>query len=169
MTREIFSPALKHLHEKPQCVSHHCFHFIHKNSTYCCRNLVHAHFLVQCPCVIPSIWSLQMTTSTRASTLFMTKPLLKLSAKFSRSTNLVIWLSLLSLIYRSLIVTNLLFLLLLVLVLFLLLFIFFLRIYIYIFCRHALLFEDMGGEYNIPLAAHAKSIRDFDDGLTRGM
>lgn len=46
---------------------------------------------------------------------------------------------------------------------------FFLRIFIYIFCRHALLFEDMGGEYNIPLAAHAKSIRDFDDGLTRGM
>ncbi|KAM7494398.1 hypothetical protein LguiB_029007 [Lonicera macranthoides] len=36
-----------------------------------------------------------------------------------------------------------------------------------IFKKHALLFEDMGGEYNIPLAAHAKSIRDFDDGLTR--
>lgn len=36
-------------------------------------------------------------------------------------------------------------------------------------CRHALLFEDMGGEYNIPLAANAKSVRDFDEGLTRGI
>lgn len=36
-------------------------------------------------------------------------------------------------------------------------------------CRHALLFEDMGAEYNIPLAANAKSVRDFDEGLTRGM
>ena len=38
-----------------------------------------------------------------------------------------------------------------------------------LFCRHALLFEDMGGEYNIPLAANAKYVREFDDGLTRGM
>lgn len=37
------------------------------------------------------------------------------------------------------------------------------------FSRHALLFEDMGGEYNIPMAANAKSVREFDDGLTRGM
>ncbi|KAL8053312.1 hypothetical protein ABFX02_05G062600 [Erythranthe guttata] len=36
-----------------------------------------------------------------------------------------------------------------------------------IFKRHALLFEDIGGEYNIPLAANAKSVREFDDGLTR--
>ncbi|CAL0334275.1 unnamed protein product [Lupinus luteus] len=36
-----------------------------------------------------------------------------------------------------------------------------------IFKKHASLFEDMGGEYNIPLAANAKSVRDFDDGLTR--
>ncbi|KAK2981920.1 hypothetical protein RJ640_019140 [Escallonia rubra] len=36
-----------------------------------------------------------------------------------------------------------------------------------IFQKHALLFEDMGGEYNIPLAANAKSVRVFDDGLTR--
>ncbi|KAK4486558.1 hypothetical protein RD792_009243 [Penstemon davidsonii] len=36
-----------------------------------------------------------------------------------------------------------------------------------IFMRHALLFEDIGGEFNIPLAANAKSIREFDDGLTR--
>ncbi|XP_035543345.1 embryogenesis-associated protein EMB8-like isoform X2 [Juglans regia] len=36
-----------------------------------------------------------------------------------------------------------------------------------IWVRHALLFEDMGGEYNIPLAANAKSVRDFDEGLTR--
>ncbi|XP_068634092.1 embryogenesis-associated protein EMB8-like isoform X2 [Aristolochia californica] len=36
-----------------------------------------------------------------------------------------------------------------------------------IFKKHALLFEDIGGDYNIPLAANAKSVRDFDDGLTR--
>lgn len=36
-----------------------------------------------------------------------------------------------------------------------------------IFKKHELLFEDMGGEYNIPLAANAKSVRDFDEGLTR--
>lgn len=40
---------------------------------------------------------------------------------------------------------------------------------IFCFCSHALLFEDIGGEYNIPLAANAKSVRDFDQGLTRGM
>lgn len=39
---------------------------------------------------------------------------------------------------------------------------------IYVLCRHALLFEDMGGEFNIPLAAKAKSVREFDEGLTRG-
>lgn len=33
--------------------------------------------------------------------------------------------------------------------------------------NHAILFEDMGGEYNIPLAANAKSVREFDEGLTR--
>ena len=31
-----------------------------------------------------------------------------------------------------------------------------------------MLFEDIGGDYNIPLAANAKSVREFDDGLTRG-
>ncbi|KAK0587716.1 hypothetical protein LWI29_027538 [Acer saccharum] len=36
-----------------------------------------------------------------------------------------------------------------------------------IFKKHALLFEDMGGEYNIPSAANAKSVREFDEGLTR--
>ncbi|KAL9439678.1 hypothetical protein AB3S75_025189 [Citrus x aurantiifolia] len=36
-----------------------------------------------------------------------------------------------------------------------------------IFKKHALLFEDVGGEFNIPLAANAKSVRQFDDGLTR--
>ncbi|KAJ8768429.1 hypothetical protein K2173_021582 [Erythroxylum novogranatense] len=36
-----------------------------------------------------------------------------------------------------------------------------------IFKRHALLFEDMGGEFNIPLAANAKSVREFDNALTR--
>lgn len=35
-------------------------------------------------------------------------------------------------------------------------------------CRHALLFEDIGGDYNIPMAANAKTVRDFDEGLTRG-
>ncbi|CAA7399800.1 unnamed protein product [Spirodela intermedia] len=36
-----------------------------------------------------------------------------------------------------------------------------------IFKKHSLLFEDMGGEYNIPLAANAQSVRDFDEALTR--
>ncbi|KAG8382564.1 hypothetical protein BUALT_Bualt05G0090500 [Buddleja alternifolia] len=36
-----------------------------------------------------------------------------------------------------------------------------------IFKRHALLFEDIGGEFNIPLVANAQSVREFDDGLTR--
>lgn len=36
-----------------------------------------------------------------------------------------------------------------------------------IFNKHALLFEDLHGEYNIPLAANAKTVRDFDQGLTR--
>uniref|UniRef100_A0A2P2JF53 Embryogenesis-associated protein EMB8 n=1 Tax=Rhizophora mucronata TaxID=61149 RepID=A0A2P2JF53_RHIMU len=33
--------------------------------------------------------------------------------------------------------------------------------------KHALLFEDMDGEYNIPLAAKARSVREFDEALTR--
>lgn len=33
--------------------------------------------------------------------------------------------------------------------------------------KHALVFEDMGGEFNISLAANAKSVKQFDDGLTR--
>ncbi|TYH98801.1 hypothetical protein ES332_A11G021900v1 [Gossypium tomentosum] len=37
-----------------------------------------------------------------------------------------------------------------------------------IFKRHILLFEDIGGEYNIPLALNARQVRDFDEGLTRG-
>lgn len=37
------------------------------------------------------------------------------------------------------------------------------------FCRHALLFEDIGGEYNIGLATNANTVREFDDALTRGM
>ncbi|KAF3773189.1 Embryogenesis-associated protein [Nymphaea thermarum] len=32
---------------------------------------------------------------------------------------------------------------------------------------HTLLFEGIGGEYNIELTANAKSVREFDDGLTR--
>ncbi|CAL5407076.1 unnamed protein product [Camellia sinensis] len=36
-----------------------------------------------------------------------------------------------------------------------------------IFKTHSLLFEDMGGEYNIELAANAKSVKEFDEGLTR--
>jgi predicted alpha/beta-fold hydrolase len=35
--------------------------------------------------------------------------------------------------------------------------------------KHAALFTNIGGEYNIPKATVAKSVRDFDDGLTRGM
>lgn len=36
-----------------------------------------------------------------------------------------------------------------------------------IFKKHASLFECMGGDYNISKAASAKTVRDFDDGLTR--
>ncbi|XP_074588564.1 embryogenesis-associated protein EMB8-like [Curcuma longa] len=36
-----------------------------------------------------------------------------------------------------------------------------------IFKKHALLFEGLGGEYNIPMAANARSVREFDEGLTR--
>ncbi|CAN1266781.1 Embryogenesis-associated protein EMB8 [Linum perenne] len=36
-----------------------------------------------------------------------------------------------------------------------------------IFKKHALLFEDIGGEFNIELAANARTVREFDDGLTR--
>ncbi|XP_071693411.1 embryogenesis-associated protein EMB8-like [Rutidosis leptorrhynchoides] len=36
-----------------------------------------------------------------------------------------------------------------------------------IFKKHALLFEEMSDDYNIPAAANCKSIREFDDGLTR--
>ncbi|CAA2984086.1 Hypothetical predicted protein [Olea europaea subsp. europaea] len=36
-----------------------------------------------------------------------------------------------------------------------------------IFKKHALLFEDIGGEYDIPMTANAKSVREFDEGLTR--
>ncbi|KAI4312686.1 hypothetical protein MLD38_037487 [Melastoma candidum] len=35
-----------------------------------------------------------------------------------------------------------------------------------IFERHLLLLEDMGGEYNIPLAVNVKTVKDFDEGLT---
>ncbi|KAK1438561.1 hypothetical protein QVD17_04370 [Tagetes erecta] len=36
-----------------------------------------------------------------------------------------------------------------------------------IFKKHALLFEEIGGEYNIPAAANCKSVREFDEALTR--
>ncbi|KAM7255813.1 hypothetical protein ACFE04_011554 [Oxalis oulophora] len=36
-----------------------------------------------------------------------------------------------------------------------------------IFKKHALLFEDIGGEYNIPLAANCQTVREYDDGITR--
>eukprot|EP00897_Mesotaenium_endlicherianum_P004421 jgi/Mesen1/4006/ME000211S03190 len=36
-----------------------------------------------------------------------------------------------------------------------------------IFKKHAPLFEEIGGEFDIPLVARAKSVRDFDQGLTR--
>ncbi|GJR08588.1 reverse transcriptase [Tanacetum coccineum] len=36
-----------------------------------------------------------------------------------------------------------------------------------IFKRHALLFEEMSDEYNIPAAANCKTIREFDEALTR--
>lgn len=37
-----------------------------------------------------------------------------------------------------------------------------------IYGSHALLFEDIGEDYNISLAANAKTVREFDEGLTRG-
>ncbi|XP_013600197.1 PREDICTED: embryogenesis-associated protein EMB8 isoform X1 [Brassica oleracea var. oleracea] len=36
-----------------------------------------------------------------------------------------------------------------------------------IFSKHSLLFEDIGGGFNIPMAANADTVRDFDEGLTR--
>ncbi|EOA23252.1 hypothetical protein CARUB_v10017300mg, partial [Capsella rubella] len=36
-----------------------------------------------------------------------------------------------------------------------------------IFSKHSLLFEDIGGGFNIPLAANATTVRDFDEGITR--
>ncbi|KAL7607989.1 embryogenesis-associated protein EMB8 [Lactuca sativa] len=33
--------------------------------------------------------------------------------------------------------------------------------------KHLPLFEDIGGDYNIPLAANAETIREYDEGLTR--
>lgn len=36
-----------------------------------------------------------------------------------------------------------------------------------IFKKHAPLFEEIGGEYNIPSALNAKTIREFDEALTR--
>ncbi|CAH1415363.1 unnamed protein product [Lactuca virosa] len=36
-----------------------------------------------------------------------------------------------------------------------------------IFKRHALLFEELEGDYNIPAAASCRSIREFDESLTR--
>ncbi|XP_010426624.1 PREDICTED: embryogenesis-associated protein EMB8-like [Camelina sativa] len=36
-----------------------------------------------------------------------------------------------------------------------------------IFSKHSLLFEDIGGEFNIPLAANAETLRDFAEGVTR--
>ncbi|KAJ4890217.1 esterase/lipase/thioesterase family protein [Raphanus sativus] len=34
-----------------------------------------------------------------------------------------------------------------------------------IFSKHSLLFEDIGGGFNIPMAANAETVRDFDEGL----
>lgn len=36
-----------------------------------------------------------------------------------------------------------------------------------IFLKHALLFEGLHGEYNIPMTANARTVREFDEGLTR--
>lgn len=35
--------------------------------------------------------------------------------------------------------------------------------------RHALLFEGLEGEYDVHKAANARTVRDFDEGLTRGL
>lgn len=92
-----------------------------------------------------------MKTSVRALTLSMTKLLLGLSVEFSRSNSVIISCFLLPVISAYVDVSLC-------------------RQYHHnsCLCRHALLFEDMGGEFNIPLAANAKSVREFDEGLTRG-
>jgi hypothetical protein len=36
-----------------------------------------------------------------------------------------------------------------------------------IFAKHAHLFNDIGGDFDIPLAANAKTVRDFDNGITK--
>lgn len=36
-----------------------------------------------------------------------------------------------------------------------------------IFKKHALLFEGLSDEYNIPMAANARTVKEFDEGLTR--
>ncbi|XP_057518276.1 embryogenesis-associated protein EMB8 isoform X2 [Amaranthus tricolor] len=36
-----------------------------------------------------------------------------------------------------------------------------------IFKQHVTLFEDIGGEYNIPMAANCKTVKEFDEALTR--
>ena len=62
-----------------------------------CRNLILALFLVLCPCVILSIWSIQVRTSVMAS---MTKLSQVLSAKFSGSNTLLNFFYVLSLYIR---------------------------------------------------------------------
>jgi len=38
-----------------------------------------------------------------------------------------------------------------------------------LFHRHAQLFKESGEDYNFPLIEKANTIREFDDGLTRGV
>jgi hypothetical protein len=37
-----------------------------------------------------------------------------------------------------------------------------------VYDRHAHIFDGIEGDYNLSLAANAKTVRDFDDGVTRG-
>lgn len=130
-----------------------CVNF--KSVLTCGRNPMLPLFLGQFPCVILSTWYLQMRIFVRVLILFMTKRLDVLCVKYSRSNyNAFVLASYIDFVPDDMVLLFLgmsFFVLLLV------------------FCRHALLFEGMEGEYNIPLAANAKSVREFDEGLTRGM
>ena len=107
-----------------------------KTCDFCCRKLINVPFPAACRCVILLIWSWQTRTSKRDSTKFMTNLLLLLSKKSSNRKR----------VYRnkkrvySISITS-----------------------ANSFRRHALLFEELEGEYNIPAVANCRSIREFDE------
>ena len=128
-------------------------HLIHISYFPFCRSLIIVLFQGQYPYVILSIWWLQMRIFAGASITYTIKLLLDLWEKSLKSKTMPATVCIIIyVIFKSLIahINWLSF--------FLLLLIF----------RHALLFEGLGGEYNIPMAANARTVREFDEGLTRG-